>query len=72
MHVFSYNGSKTKGRFIMTGNMYALIRVSTKEQNEARQVKRMLALGIPIENILVEKESGKSTVRTKYRKFVLT
>jgi len=54
----------------MIGIIYALIRVSTKKQNEARQVKRMLALGIPIENIIIEKESGKSTVRTKYRNLV--
>ena len=54
----------------MTGNMYALIRVSTKEQKEARQVKRMTELGIPKDNIVIEKESGKSTIRAKYRKLV--
>jgi len=54
----------------MTGSTYALIRVSTKEQKEARQVKRMAELGIPKENIIIEKESGKSTVRAKYRKLV--
>ena len=54
----------------MTGKRYALIRVSTEEQNEARQVKRMLDLGIPKENIIIEKESGKSTVRAKYRRLV--
>ena len=67
-YVFSYNGLKTKGAFTMIGNTYALIRVSTEEQNEARQIKRMVDLGIPKENIVVEKESGKSTVRAKYRK----
>ena len=54
----------------MTKNTYALIRVSTEEQNEDRQVKIMLNLGIPIENIVIEKESGKSTARTKYHKLV--
>ena len=54
----------------MTGSTYALIRVSTEEQNEARQIKRMTELGIPESNIVVEKESGKSTVRAKYRKLV--
>jgi len=54
----------------MTGDRFAHVRVSTEEQNEDRQVEKMLALGIPIENIIVEKESGKSTVRTKYRKLV--
>ena len=54
----------------MTASTYALIRVSTKGQNAARQVKRMTELGIATENIIVEKESGKSTVRAKYRKLV--
>jgi len=54
----------------MTGKRYALIRVSTKGQKVARQVKRMIELGIPKENIVIEKESGKSTVRAKYRKLV--
>jgi len=54
----------------MTGIIYALIRVSTKGQNVARQIKRMIEIGIPKENIIVEKESGKSTVRAKYRKLV--
>ena len=54
----------------MTYSTYALIRVSTKEQNEARQVKRMTELGIVKENIIIEKESGKSTARTKYRNLV--
>jgi len=54
----------------MTDIIYALIRVSTRKQNEARQVKRMIELGIPIENIIIEKESGKSTIRTKYRNLV--
>ena len=49
---------------------YASIRVSTEEQNEARKIKRMTDLGIARENIIVEKESGKSTVRAKYRKLV--
>jgi len=49
---------------------YALIRVSTEEQNEERQLIAMLNLGIPKANIVIEKESGKSTVRTKYKNLV--
>jgi len=52
----------------MSANTYALIRVSTEEQNEERQVIRMSDLGISKENIIIEKESGKSTARVKYRK----
>jgi len=54
----------------MTGNIYALIRVSTEEQNEARQLITMTNLGIQKKNIVIEKESGKSTVRAKYHKLV--
>jgi DNA invertase Pin-like site-specific DNA recombinase len=49
---------------------HALARVSTKEQNEKRQVNMFLALGVPIQNIFVEKESGKSTTRVKFHKFI--
>ena len=49
---------------------YALIRVSTDKQNEARQIKRMLELNIPKKNIIIEKESGRSTERTKYHSLV--
>jgi len=51
-------------------NIYALIRVSTKKQKEARQVTKMKKLGIPKDNIVIEKESGKSTVRSKYKSLV--
>ena len=54
----------------MLSNTYALIRVSTKKQKEERQIKKMLQLGIPRKNIIVEKESGKSLVRTKYHRLV--
>ena len=46
--------------------IYALIRVSTEEQNETRQIVKMTKLGIPKRNIIIEKESGKSTERIKY------
>ena len=49
---------------------YALIRVSTEEQNEERQFIRMLKLGILKENIVIEKESGKSKSRKKYHNLV--
>ena len=54
----------------MTTKKYALIRVSTDEQNETRQVIRMTQLGIPKQNIVIEKESGKSAARVKYHRLV--
>ena len=50
--------------------IYALIRVSTEEQNETRQVIAMSELGILKKNIVIEKESGKSTDRKKYKTLV--
>ncbi|MCL1827710.1 MAG: recombinase family protein [Candidatus Cloacimonetes bacterium] len=55
---------------IMIGNTFALIRVSTEEQNEARQVVRMEKLGIPKRNIIIEKESGKSKERVKFHRLI--
>jgi len=54
----------------MLQDTYAHIRVSTDDQNEERQVIRMLERGIPMENILIEKESGKSTERKKFHRFI--
>ena len=54
----------------MNENAYALIRVSTEDQNESRQVIIMSKLGIPNKNIIIEKESGKSTERKKYHQLV--
>ncbi|MCL2771720.1 MAG: recombinase family protein [Oscillospiraceae bacterium] len=54
----------------MSGDTYALIRVSTEEQNETRQLIEMTKLGINEKNIIIEKESGKSPVRNKYKSLV--
>lgn len=40
-------------------NTYGYIRVSTKEQNEDRQLIAMRDFGIPKENIFMDKQSGK-------------
>lgn len=44
---------------------YAYIRVSTIEQNEARQLEAMKKYDIPSENYFIEKASGKNTDRPK-------
>ncbi|MBQ8577364.1 MAG: recombinase family protein [Clostridia bacterium] len=51
-------------------NIYGYIRVSTKEQNEERQVLAMREFGIPEENTVIEKQSGKDFSRPKYRRLV--
>ena len=55
----------------MDGNkMYGYVRVSTKEQNEDRQVTALLEYGVKRENIIVEKLSGKDFNRPKYQQML--
>jgi len=49
---------------------YGYIRVSSKDQNEARQRAAMEQFGLPEENIVVEKQSGKDFDRPGYRRLV--
>ena len=49
---------------------YAYIRVSTVEQNEARQLEAMKKYEIPEENIYMEKISGKDANRPKLKELL--
>lgn len=51
---------------------YAYIRVSSIEQNEARQLEAMKKYDIPKENYFVEKISGKNTNRPKLQELLST
>lgn len=46
---------------------FGYIRVSTKDQNEARQVEQMNALGIDERHIFIDKASGKNFDRPQYQ-----
>lgn len=46
---------------------FGYVRVSSKEQNEARQLDTMQALGIEERDIYVDKASGKDTDRVQYQ-----
>lgn len=46
---------------------YGYIRVSTKDQNEARQLEAMKDLGIHERDFYIDKQSGKSFDRPKYQ-----
>ena len=52
------------------GNLYGYIRVSTKEQNEDRQILALKELAIPEKNLFMDKQSGKDFERPQYRKMV--
>ena len=52
----------------MTNNIsFGYIRVSSKDQNEARQVEKMKELGIGERYIFIDKESGKDFEREQYK-----
>ena len=46
--------------------VYGYVRVSTKEQNEARQMEAMYAIKVPAKNIYCDKQSGKDFDRPQY------
>ena len=50
--------------------MYGYARVSTRGQKEDRQVAALLKFGVALENITVEKQSGKNFERPLYRRLV--
>ncbi len=51
-------------------SVYGYIRVSSKEQNEERQLVSIKQLGIPEKNIFIEKQSGKDFNRAIYKKML--
>ena len=54
----------------MENTTYGYVRVSTREQNEMRQLNAMRAFGVAEENIIIEKQSGKDFRRPLYQKMV--
>ena len=52
------------------GNIYGYIRVSSRDQNEDRQMIALKELGIPDRNIYMDKQSGKDFERPQYRRLV--
>ena len=50
--------------------IYGYIRVSTREQNEDRQLLAMQELNIPEKNIFTDKQSGKDFERPAYKRMV--
>lgn len=49
---------------------YGYVRVSTKEQNELRQLIALRDFGIDDKHIYIDKQSGKDFVRTNYKKLI--
>lgn len=54
----------------MEGKVYGYVRVSTKEQNEDRQLIALQAFPVSERNIYMDKLSGKDFNRPQYRKLL--
>ena len=54
----------------MKGNVYGYVRVSTKEQNEDRQILALQAFPVSSQNIYMDKLSGKDFNRPQYQKIL--
>ena len=55
---------------LIIAEIYAYIRVSTREQNEDRQLIAMNELQVPKKNIFIDKQSGKDFERPHYKKLI--
>lgn len=49
---------------------YGYARVSSRDQNEQRQLDALISFGVEAKNIFVDKQSGKDFERDKYKKLV--
>lgn len=50
--------------------IYGYVRVSTRDQNEDRQLIAMIEHGVQAENIVIDKQSGKDFERPGYKKLI--
>lgn len=54
----------------MSSTLYGYVRVSSQDQNEDRQLIEMERVGIPKNNIYIDKQSGIDFNRPKYKKLI--
>lgn len=59
-----------EGGRTMPGSVYGYARVSSRDQNEARQLIALEKAGVPTKNIYTDKQSGKDFDRPQYKKLV--
>ena len=50
--------------------VYGYVRVSSVDQNEERQLIEMQRVGVPKENVFIDKQSGKNFERPNYKRLV--
>ena len=49
---------------------YGYVRVSARDQNEARQLDALASFDIPSSHLFIDKQSGKDFQRTAYQKLI--
>ncbi len=54
----------------MENKTYGYVRVSSWEQNEDRQIIALTEIGVPKENIYMDKQSGKDFERPQYKRLM--
>lgn len=54
----------------MKSKVYGYIRVSSIDQNEDRQMIALIGCGVPVENIFIDKLSGKNFNRPEYKRLL--
>lgn len=54
----------------MSNQVFGYVRVSTQDQNEARQVIAMQEFGIDMQHLFIEKQSGKDFNRPQYQRLL--
>ncbi len=69
-HALAHQSQKWGERRLRTisNHTYGYIRVSTRDQNEDRQLAAMRKLPIPEKNIFLDRQSGKDFERPQYKK----
>lgn len=55
---------------LIIAEIYGYVRVSTRDQNEERQLIALLELQVPKKNIFIDKQSGKDFERPQYKKLL--
>ena len=54
----------------MGNNTFGYARVSSRDQNEERQIIAFREMGVPEQNIYVDKQSGKDFNRPQYKRML--
>jgi len=63
-------GKNVPGAVAEMAEIYGYVRVSTKEQNEDRQLIALREVSVPEKNIYMDKQSGKDFVRPQYKRLI--